>query len=255
MSDTDDEDESRQTSIDVALNLLELFSSENRELGLSEMAQLLGRKASTIHRTVTVLKNRGYIEQTGQRGKYRLGLKTFELGCVYQNQSDVMKEAMVRLERIAKATDETVNFAVLDQEMKEVAYIAKIDSPHVLKTDIQIGTKLLAHCTALGKVLLAELDDGQLDKLFPSAAILQTYTPRSISSTGALRKEIAAVRERGYALDDEEFRTSVVCIAMPYRDIRGKAVGAVSVTGPAFRMSPDRIEEVKRAMIEALRAD
>ncbi len=252
IADEAEEEGPKATSIDVALNLLELFSSQQRELGITEMARLLDRKASTIHRTVTVLKNRGYIEQSSQRGKYRLGLRVFELGCVYQNQSDVMRDASATLERIARATDETVNLAVLDQSMREVSYIAKIDSSHVLKTDIQIGTKLFAHCTALGKVLLASLDDATLDRLFPASARLQDYTARSLTSVAELRREIALVRERGYAVDDEEFRSDVVCVAMPYRDLMGKVSGAISVTGPALRMTAERIEEVRRAMKEAI---
>ncbi|HVP19261.1 MAG TPA: IclR family transcriptional regulator [Spirochaetia bacterium] len=244
----------KQTSIDVALNVLELFSAEKREIGITEMAWLLGKKVSTIHRTVTVLKNRGYIEQALQRGKYRLGLKTFELGCVYQNQSNVIREAMERLESLSRATNETINLAVLDQGMKEIAYIAKIDSPHVLKTDIQIGTKLLAHCTALGKVLLASLEEPVLDRLFPPRIELPTYTPKSISSTDQLRRKLAEIRKDGYALDNEEFRKEVVCVAMPYRDMNRKVVAAISVTGPAFRMGPARIEEIRKIMFELLGA-
>jgi IclR family KDG regulon transcriptional repressor len=244
----------KQTSIDVALNVLEIFSAEKREIGISEMAKLLGKKVSTIHRTVSVLKNRGYIEQALQRGKYRLGLKAFELGCVYQNQSDVMKEAMQKLEGLSRATNETINLAVLDQGMKEIAYIAKIDSPHVLKTDIQIGTKLFAHCTALGKVLLAHLEQDQLDRLFPAHTSLTMYTPKSIANTDLLRKKLAEVRRDGYALDVEEFRNEVVCIAMPYRDMTKRVVAAISVTGPAFRMSAERIEEIKKSMFSVLGA-
>jgi len=242
----------KPTSIDVALNLLEIFSAEKRQIGISEMARTLGKKVSTIHRTVTVLKNRGYLEQSLERGKYRLGLKTFELGCVYQNQSDVMTEATQRLEALSRATNETINLAVLDQGMKEIAYIAKIDSPHVLKTDIQIGTKLFAHCTALGKVLLANLDAAQLDRLFPPRTALPAYTSKSISTTDQLRRKLAEVRTHGYALDEEEFRSEVVCIAMPFRDMNRRVVAAISVTGPAFRMTPQRITEVRKIMFDVL---
>jgi DNA-binding IclR family transcriptional regulator len=242
----------RQTSIDVALNMLELFSAEKHELGLTEMAALLGKKASTIHRTVTILKTRGYIEQSLQRGKYHLGLKVFELGCVYQNQSSVIVEAAKLMERIAKATDETVNLAVLDQGMREVAYVLKIESPQVLKTDIQIGTKLFAHCTALGKVLLACLDQPILDKLFPPHTALPTYTSKSTSNSDALNEELAEIRRCGFATDNEEFRNDVVCIAMPFRDIKGKVAAAISVTGPAPRMTLARVEEIKKVMFEVI---
>jgi IclR family KDG regulon transcriptional repressor len=242
----------KQTSIDVALNVLELFSAEKRELGISEMSRQLGKKVSTVHRTVTVLKGRGYIEQALERGKYRLGLKAFELGCVFQNQSDFMKEALRKLESLAAATQETINLAVLDQGMKEVAYIAKIDSPHVLKTDIQIGTKLYAHCTALGKVLLAHLDPLLLDTLFPPRTQLPTYTSRSISSADHLRKRLVEVRRNGFALDLEEFRNEVVCVAMPFRDRNGRVAAAISVTAPAYRLTTGRIEEIKTIMFGIL---
>jgi IclR family transcriptional regulator, KDG regulon repressor len=242
----------KQTSIDVAVNVLELFSAEKIELGISEMSRLLGKKESTIHRTVTVLKNRGYIEQSQGRGKYRLGLKAFELGCVYQNQSNVMKEAMRSLEALARETNETINLAVLDQGMKEIAYIAKIDSSQVLRTDIRIGTKLHAHCTALGKVLLASLEPAVLDKLFPPRQELPGYTDRSIANTDQLHRTLAEVRRAGVALDREEFRIGVVCVAMPFRDMSGIVVAAVSVTAPAFRCSTERIVEIQGIMRRVL---
>jgi DNA-binding IclR family transcriptional regulator len=100
------------------LKILELFSAEKRELGISEMSRQLGKKAITVHRTVTVLKGWGYVEQPLARSKYRLGLKAFELGCVFQKHSDFMKEALQRLEGLAVATQETSNLAVLDQGRK-----------------------------------------------------------------------------------------------------------------------------------------
>ena len=242
----------KSTSIDVAFSILELFSAEKKELGISDMAKTLGKKVSTLHRTITILKQIGYIEQSEERGKYRLGLKVFELGCVFQNQSNVIKEAMDRIERLAKATNETVNLAVLDQELREIAYIAKIESTQVLKTDIQIGTKLYAHCTALGKVLLAQLDQSVIEKLFPPHARLPVYTGKSIASTDKLRKALSEVRRNGFALDLDEFREGVVCIARPFRDMNNRVVAAISVTAPAFRCSPDRIEEINQIMSRIL---
>jgi len=244
--------EARPTSIDLALDLLELFSAEKIELGISEMARLLHKRASTIHRTVVVLKDRGYIEQERERGRYRLGLKAFEVGCVYQNQSNVMKEATQCLERLSQLTNETINLAVLDQGLKEVAYIAKIDCPQVLKTDIRIGTKLYAHCTALGKVLLANLDPLLVRKLFPPHRRLPTYTPHSIADTDLLHERLAEIRRRGFALDRGEFRSEVVCVAMPFRDRNGKVVAAISVTAPAYRCSAERIEQIRSMMAATL---
>jgi DNA-binding IclR family transcriptional regulator len=242
----------KPTSIDIALNILELFSPETRELGISEIASRLRKKASTIHRTLGILKNRGYVEQSAERGKYSLGLRVFELGTVYQNQSNFMRDAMACLESLSRATDETINLAVLDQDLRGIAYIAKIESPHILKTDIRIGTRLYSHCTALGKVLLSQVDDAALDEAFPSHADLPGYTKRSITNTDQLRAALADVRKKGYAIDEEEFRSEVVCVAMPFRDMNRRTVAAISVTAPAHRFTRARVEEITKIMFGIL---
>lgn len=242
----------KQTSIDVALNVLELLSTEKAKLGILEMSKALAKKPSTLHRTVTILKNRGYIEQAHERGKYQLGLKVFELGSSYQEQNDVMKDALHKLEVLAQETQETINLAVLDQGMKEIVYIAKIDSSHVLRTDIRIGTKLYAHCTALGKVLLASLDPSTLERLFPRHTSLPQYTTLSIPNTDLLHEKLVEVRENGYAIDMQEFRNEVVCIAMPFRDVNKKTAAAVSVTAPAYRCSKKRIDQIRNTMFRVL---
>jgi IclR family KDG regulon transcriptional repressor len=244
----------KQTSIDVALDILELFSAEKVEAGVSEMARFLGKKASTIHRTMKVLRRRGYIEQSIKRGKYKLGLKAFELGCVYQNQCDVIKDATRCMELLSKATNETINLAVIDQGMKEVAYIAKIESTQVLKTDIQIGTKIFAHCTALGKVLLSYFDQPVIDMLFPPHTDLPTYTPKSISNTDQLRRVLPEIRKAGFVFDNEEFRTGVICVAMPFRNMSNRVVAAMSITAPVSRCPAERMEEFKAIMFEVLGA-
>lgn len=243
---------SKPTSIDIALNILELFSAETKELGISEISALLHKKASTTHRTLSILKKRGYVEQSTERGKYSLGLRVFELGTVYQNQSNFMREALTRLESLSKATDETINLAVLDQDLKEIAYIAKIESPHILKTDIRIGTRLYSHCTALGKVLLSQMDPAEIDAVFPPHTELAGYTKRSITNSDELRKALAEVRRTGYSLDEEEFRAEVVCVAMPFRDMVGHTVAAISVTAPAHRFTTARVEQIKKIMFKVL---
>jgi IclR family transcriptional regulator, KDG regulon repressor len=242
----------KTTTIDIALDILELYSPTQKQLGISEIASRLGRKISSVHRTLAILKNRGYMEQAVERGKYGLGLKVFELGCVYRNQTDLIREVGARLERLARATDETVNLAVLRAGGRDVTYVFKIDSPHVLRTDIQIGTKLWAHCTALGKVLLAALDRAELDVLYPPHSALEGYTERSLKDTDRLRVELERARREGFALDRGEFRREVVCVAMPLRDRDGRVAAAVSVSGPASRFSAEQVHKIKGIMFDVL---
>ncbi|GAH34985.1 unnamed protein product [marine sediment metagenome] len=238
------------TSIDQALNILEVFSEKNAKLGVTEISEILEMSISTVHRTLLILKRRGYVEQDSQRGKYKLGLRVFELGCVFQNQVYLIEVAMPHLEHLANLTNETVNLAILDHNQREVVYIAKIDSPEVLKTDIRIGTRLLANCTALGKVLLASLPEREIERIFPKKKELPTYTSSSISTFTKLKEHLREVKSRGFAVDDEEFKTGVRCLGVPIKDTRGKVIAAISITGPAIRFSLEKIEKLKSTIIE-----
>jgi len=238
------------TSIDQALNILEIFSEKNTNLGVTEISKMLKMSISTVHRTLLILKRRGYVEQDSQRGKYKLGLKVFEVGCVFQNQVYLIEVTMPHLEHLANLTNETVNLAILDHHQKEAVYIAKIDSPEVLKTDIRIGTRLWANCTALGKVLLASLSEQQIERIFSREKKLPTYTPSSISTFTQLKEHLKEVKSQGFAVDDEEFRTGVRCLAAPIKNMHKKAVAAISIAGPATRFSLEKIENLKSTIIE-----
>lgn len=238
------------TSIDQALNILEVFSEKNVKLGVTEISKILEMSISTSHRTLLILKRRGYLEQDSQRGKYKLGLKVFELGCVFQNQVYLMEVAMPHLGHLANLTNETVNLAILDQNQKEVVYIAKIDSPEVLRTDIRIGTRLLAHCTALGKVLLTSLSEQQIERIFSKEKELPTYTPSSISTFTELKESLKEVKSQGFAVDDEEFRIGVRCLAAPIKNMHRRAIAAISIAGPATRFSLKKIKKLKSTIIK-----
>ncbi len=238
------------TSIDQALNILEVFSEKNVKLGVTEISKILEMSISTVHRTLLILKRRGYVEQDSQRGKYKLGLRVFELGCVFQNQVYLMEMTMPHLEHLANLTNETANLAILDRNQREVVYIAKIDSSEVLKTDIRIGTRLWANCTALGKVLLASLPEQQIERIFSKEKELPTYTPNSISTFTELKESLREVKSQGFAVDDEEFKTGVRCLGVPIKDARGKVIAAISITGPAIRFSLEKIEKLKSTIIE-----
>lgn len=238
------------TSIGQALNILELFSVKNSKWGVTEISKTLNMSISTVHRTLSILKRRGYVEQDSQRGKYKLGLKVFELGCVFQDQTYLIEVAMPHLEHLAHLTNETVNLAILDSNQREIVYIAKIDTSEVLKTDIRIGTRLLAHCTALGKVLLASLPEREIERIFPKKKELPTYTSGSISTFTKLKEHLREVKSQGFAVDDEEFKTGVRCLGVPIKDTRGKVIAAISIAGPAIRFSLEKIEKLKSTVIE-----
>jgi len=229
-------------TVDKALDILESFTGTDTELGVSELSRRLGINATSVYKILSTLKKRGYVRQENPKGKYRLGIRVFELGCVFQDQSSLIKTARPFLEKLGRSCGETVNLAILSPDMKEILYVEKIESKEVLKTDIRLGTRLPAHCTALGKAIVAFLPQEKYTEVFPAGKPLQRLTEHSIPDPECLSGSLESVRKNGYAVDNEEFKHGVRCVAAPVMDRKGMVTAAVSITGPASRLTADRIE-------------
>jgi len=230
-------------SIDRALNLLEFLSANEQETGITEISKKLHVGLSTVHRILTTLKSRGYVIQNQQTKKYRLGIKLFGLGCAVQSTKRLVEITKPYLRQLSQNTNETVNLAIL--EGKEVIYLDTIESPEILRTEIMAGTRTPAHCTALGKVLLAFIADVEFESLYKNDELLSSLTSKSISSLKELKKCLKKVKEQGYAVDSEEYKIGVNCISVPIFGRNGEAITAISITGPASRFTIDEMEKVK----------
>lgn len=240
----------RIKSIEKALDILELLSANKQEIGVTEISNELHLGLSTVYRILTTLKLQGYIIQNYQTSKYRIGIKLFELGCTAQSSINLnlIEIAMPYLKKLSKNTNETINLAIL--EGKEVIYISKIESPEILTTNIKIGTRLPAHCTALGKVLLAFLSNQEFIKLYNNdKEKLPSLTPNSISSVEELKKHLKKIRIQRYAIDREEYKIGINCLGVPIMKNGNKAIGAISITGPASRFTLDEMEKLKNKLI------
>ena len=230
-------------SIDKTLDLLEFLSVNEQETGITEISKKLHMGLSTVHRILTTLKSRGYVIQNQQTTKYRLGIKLFELGCAVQSTKRLVEITKPYLKQLSQSTNETANLAIL--EGKEVIYLDTIGSPEILRTEIMAGTRTPAHCTALGKVLLAFISDGEFESLYKSDEPLSSLTSKSISSLEELKKRLKKAKEQGYAVDREEYKIGVNCIGVPIFGRNGEAITAISITGPASRFTIDKMEKVK----------
>ena len=237
----------RIKSIDKALDLLEFLSVNEQEIGIAKISKTLNMGLSTVHRILTTLKSRGYIIQNQNTAKYRLGIKLFELGCEVQSTKNLIKTIRPYLRSLSKVTNETANLAILED--KEVIYIDTIESAEILRTEIVQGTRTVAHCTALGKALLAFLSDSDFNQLYGSDESIISLTSRSISSLDELKKELKKVKEQGYALDIEEYKIGINCVGVPIFIRNGEAFAAISITGPASRFTIDKMEDAKNNLI------
>lgn len=235
------------SSVRNAARLLKQFSSREREFGVSELARRLALGKSTVHRLVSTLAAEHLLEQNADNGKYRLGLAVYDLGAAVATHLDLHEAVVPPMERLRNATGETVQVAVLDG--REVVYVERLDSPNTLRLFLDVGRRNWAHCTATGKCLLAYLSDHELNRTLDGWK-LPGVTPDTVTSTSKLRRELAAIRRRGYAENLNESEMGVLSVAAPIRDLHGGVVAAMSVAGPAARMEPI-LGKIAAAVVES----
>ena len=226
-----------------ALKLLEKISEENM-VGVTELARKLKMNKAIVYRFLSTFKQMGFVKQEPHSKKYSLTLKLFELGSKVLSELNLIDEAHPVMQKISEATKETVHLAVMDGE--EIVYIDKVDSPQTLRMYSRIGKRAPAYCTGLGKVLLAWSSPSVIDKV---SKHLRKFTENTNTDPLILQRELHLVRERGYAVDNEEYEKGICCVAAPIRDINGEVVAALSISGPNFRFNEERIEEYKNLVV------
>lgn len=223
----------RLSSVANAVRLTKAFSEAEFELGISALAVRLGLAKSTVHRLAATLVEYDILEQNRETGRYRPGLALFELGALVRRKMDVAHEARPHLRALMEATGETVQLAILDH--LSVLYINKMESVKAVRMSSSVGSRAPVHCTGVGKVLLAYQTGEMLGRVIEAG--LKAYTANSITTPEALQAELAAIRSRGYAVDDEEIEVGLRCVAAPIRNHGGEVIAAISVAAPVQRMS------------------
>jgi IclR family acetate operon transcriptional repressor len=238
----------RIQAIERAVAILNAFSAERPELGVTELADLLGLHKSTVHRFLVNLETAGLVERNSRTARYRLGLRIFELGGLVLQQMNLWDEALPFLEGLVRDSGETGHLAVLDGG--EAIYIEKVEARRALRIPSAMGRGYPAHATSLGKVLLAHLPGEELEAVIAERGLAR-YTPRTIITRGALEAELARIRRDGFAVDREEYDEGLVCIGAPISDHTGHVVAALGIGGPGTRVTPARLEELGALVMAA----
>ncbi|MGP4113678.1 IclR family transcriptional regulator [Streptomyces sp. 4N509B] len=241
----------RVPAVSRALDILELFLDGDGTLSAPEITRRLQLPRTTVHELVTTLAARSYLVPVpGQPGRYRLGVRTYQLGSRYAEQLDLAAEGHQVARAVAETCGETVHVAVLEDV--DVIYIAKVDSTHAVRMVSAAGRRLPAHCTAVGKMLLASLSPDDLDTRLPAPGgeELRAMTPNSITSPDELRSRLAEIRERGVAMEQRESNPDVSCVAAPVRDRSGRVVAALSISVPMVRWSGERQDELAELAVK-----
>ncbi len=239
------------SSIKKALKILQIFSQESPELGVTEISKVLGVHKSSISRIIGTLASEGFLEKNSSNNKYHLGLKLLDLGNRVLNRFDLRDHATPFMEALAKKTGEIIHLSILDKN--EIVYLDKKGEGQALTVGTKVGGRNPAHASSMGKVLLAGIPrDDLMDVL--SLGPLLPRTSSTITGIPELLKELEKVRKQGFALDNEESFPGIRCVAAPIFDRRGKVVASLSVTAPKQRMRQERMKEVKKLVIETSRS-
>ncbi|MEO6349147.1 MAG: IclR family transcriptional regulator [Candidatus Limnocylindrales bacterium] len=236
--------------VDRVLDILEAFEWLGPQLGVSELSRALNLKKATTHRLLASLRRRDIVAQDPVTRRYQLGMRLWQLGMLALNQVDWIDRARPYLRQLRDETGETTHLAILDEG--QVLYIDKVESEHSLRMPSQVGRRLPAHCTGVGKALLAYLTAAALADVIERHG-LPSFTPATIIERHILVAELASIRERGYAVDDEEIEPGLRCIAAPIRGHSGDVVAAISIAGPSSRVRREEVDRYADRVVAAAR--
>ena len=229
------------------LKILEAIHDSPTGLQLKQVAKQTDINKSTAYRFLAHLEGEGYLYRD-DGGAYVIGPKLARLGSGINYEESLRKISRSILHKLWITTGETVNLSVLDGQ--EVLYLDVIESSHTFRLASQVGSRRPLYCTSLGKAAMAFLPPEQVDELLTSCTFVR-QTPHTLASKPKLKKDLEKVRQRGYALDDEEAVMGARCVAAPIFDGGGRVAACISVSGPITRISVGKIPVVAAAVKEA----
>ena len=231
--------------LDRAFRILALLS-DGKPRSLQTLSREIELSTSTTFRQLSTLTHHRYVERDEQTNQYTLGLSCLELARAYYKGNEVRRAALPQLDRLRNETRETVHLAVLDQ--MEIVYIEKLESLEPIGLmGSRVGGRSPAYCTGVGKILLAYAAPNIVKEHFQGRK-LRRYTENTITSVGRLFSELALIHRQGFAFDHGEHEGGVCCVAAPIFDMKGDAIAALSVSGPANRLEPI---ERNRGMVQS----
>ena len=236
------------TAVERALTILECLDSSKRGLNISELSRRLKIPKSSTHVIVVTLERLGYLEHKPDSLNYHLGLKAYGMGHGMMKDLSVAEIALPNLRVLVDQFHMPAHLAVADGD--QGVFIQKVDRPSLIRIDTYVGRRMDLHCTGVGKVILTWDTSGVADHILAKDAYIR-YTSNTITSSRALRRELARVQKTGYAIDDEEEELGVRCVAVPVFHPAGRFVAALSVTGTTAQLPLDAIESVAERLKRA----
>jgi DNA-binding IclR family transcriptional regulator len=232
-------------SVDRAVSVLEILAQRG-EAGVSEVAAEIEVHKSTAFRLLGALEARGLVEQTAERGKYRLGFGIVRLAGAVTGRLDITRQGRAVYERLSEEIGETVNIAVLQEHY--AVNLDQVRGPGAVGTHNWVGQLTPVHATSSGKILLAHLPEKERAAVL-TASGLRRLTPHTLATRSELEAQLVEARERGYAVALEELEIGLHAVAAPIRSRDGEVVAALSASGPTYRFTEERLHELAPVLI------
>ncbi len=243
------EQEFKVKSLAKAMKVLECFSNERPELGITEIADRLDLNKSTVHNIASTFESLGYLAQNAETGKYYLGVKLLQFSYIVNNHMGFRKFLLPYMKRIAAELGETVYMGIPHE--RDVLYIECYSAGSNAGARNILGERARMHCTGLGKAMLAYLSPARIEQYL--SVPLEKYTQTTITTRERLLAEIEITRARSYAVDNMEHEHGITCIGVPIFGNDGKLVAAVSISAPSPRFGAEVIAKHAECMREILK--
>ncbi|WP_366656821.1 IclR family transcriptional regulator [Fodinicurvata sp. EGI_FJ10296] len=233
-------------SLGRALTLLEHLARRPDGRSLSDLAAAAELAPSTVHRLLKSLESRGFAAVDADTGLWCVGIAAFTVGNAFLRGRSYIAVAQPHMRSLAETTGETINLAVPDHGA--ALYVAQIESQHMMRVFARMGTWVPLHCSGVGKAILIGLSAEDRSAMIRSRIRLTRLTDRTLTEPEALARDLAAAEARGYAIDDGEHAVGLRCVAAPIFDNAGMPLAAVSVSGPAARVTDERVADMGAAV-------
>lgn len=235
-------------SVDRVLKVLDCFTPSAPDLRLADFSEALGMHKTQVLRILTTLEMGGYVVRDADTKRYRLSLRLFELGMIVRQQMDLRRIAHPLLHDLVAATQETARLVIPDEDGP--VCVDLVESSKGIRVYAQLGMRMPWNAGTSPKVLLAYLPDEQRERILARGGF-QRFTERTITDPDRLRREVLAIRDRGYYVGSRDLDDEALGVSAGVFDHTGQVVGAINVSGPASRLTPDDIDRLVELIAQA----
>jgi IclR family acetate operon transcriptional repressor len=227
-------------AVERALDVLQCFSTQTPELNMTQISERVGMHKSTVHRLLATLEKRQFVERNPVTGIYRPGIRFLQLAYLTQENNDLRRVSLPYMQRLCAQFLENVNLAQLDGS--DVVYIEITEGSQRIKLAASPGQRLPTYCTASGKAIIAYLPADAVDKILGTS--IQAHTACTMTSREEIISSLEVVQKTGFALDLGELEEGINAVAAPILDKDSRPLASISVAGPAYRLTKDRMSEI-----------